>query len=403
MLFLAIFLLVFSVSLKNKNFEKNINSSISTLESEGTYPSYGVYPRKIVLDNFTDAIMLNTAYSADSNSFRSVMFNERYLSSVDEINQIKNLKSAYTKTTIIKSSYERYWHGYLVFIKPLLSLTSYQGIRYLLGFSLYSSFIFLLYLLFKKREFVKLISILFAALFVDFFYLGQSIHFAPVFLIGIISSILFLSKKIDRNKLPLLFFVVGILTSYFDFLSAPLVSFGFLLIVSTEQEKISYLIKSCLYWSAGYIVFGLSKWILMNVFFYNGALSNAFGHFLNRTIHQPDENFTYLKTIILNVNQLIGYEKLNKIIVLILFIILFSLFIFYRKKKINFSKIIYWLLAGSIPYIWYLIAANHSYLHVWFTYRTQFLSAVSGMIIYLELIDFNKIFKNRKINLKNIS
>ncbi len=399
---LALFSLYFSFLIKSNNFDNNTNRSIKTFEAEGIYPSFGLSSRKIVLDNFTDSLMLNTAFSVSNNAIDYTMFNERGLKSQGENNQILNLKASYEKNYTATSSYERYWHGYLIFIRPFLSIISYQEIRIILTISLFSAYFYLLFLLFKSKEYSKILALVLASFAVDLFYLGQSIQFSQVFLIGVFSSIYYLKRNNKLFDLYLLFFIIGMMTSFFDLLTAPLVTLGFLLLISNNNEKIIKLIKKCLAWGFGYILFWTSKWIILETFFYRGAINNAFTHVLNRSINQADQDFSHIRAILLNVKQLIGYDMNSKTISLLLFLILLLVFLFFRKKKINYLKILYWAVFASIPYIFYLLAANHSYLHVWYTYRAQFISVSAGFMAYLNLIDKKKLkLFIRKITFKS--
>jgi hypothetical protein len=172
-----------------------------------------------------------------------------------------------------------------------------------------------------------------------------------------------------------------------------------LLIVATllKNKNIKNIFIFCLSWSAGYLLLWFSKWMIVQVLFAPGAIVTAFNQIVNRTINQADVNFSHFNAVKLNFFQLIGYSRVNKIIVLFLFII-FSIFFLryftFRKDKIN--KVLPWILIGSIPYVWYLITANHSYLHVWYTYRDQFMSIVCVFLIAIEFIDWPHIKRDLK-------
>jgi hypothetical protein len=395
MLSLAILFLwlIYSINLNTKQaFNNNVAATLQTLESEGTYPTYGFYPRKIVLDNFTDALMLNTAYTAQGTNLKPMLLNQRYMAQDNKMDQIQGLKAAYNQTkNSSKTSYERYWHGYLIFLKPLLAIISYQKIRLLLGLILYSSLVCLLYLLLKRHKYCNVVAILLAALAVDFFYLNQSLQFSQVFLIGIIGSIISLIIQGKKQKIPLIFFIIGMLTSFFDLLTAPLVTLGFLIISTHEEENILKVLKNSFFWGLGYTIFWVSKWLLVEIFLKTGAIRDALGHVLNRTVNPADQNFSQIKAIILNVNQMIGYEKMSRIIWLAAVLASIIILVIFRRKKIQIKKTSYWILIALIPYAWYLITANHSYLHVWFTYRAQFISVAAAFLAYKQLVDWQKL------------
>ncbi len=387
--------------------KQNIGKTLNTLKKEGSYPSFGIPWRQIVLDNFTDTLMLNTVYSVDSkNPLKSALVNIRHDGNVDSINQISNLEKLYFNKDIQQVGYERYWHGYLIYLRPLLAIVSYSGIRIFITLLLYSSFIFFIYLSWKKLGKIITIAFILGLISVDFFYLGQSMQFSSVFLIGLLGGIYMILTYKNQHSLYILFFIIGALTSFFDLLTAPLITLGMLLIIATSLEKknkISIFLY-CLLWSIGYLLLWFSKWLIVQILFTPGAIVAAFNQIIDRTVNRADANFSHLNAVKLNFFQLIGYNRVNKIIILFIFIVSSIFFIRYfafKKEKIN--KVITWILIGIIPYLWYLIAANHSYLHVWYTYRNQFMSVVCLFLVAVEFIDWSYVRRDLKSIGKNIS
>ena len=373
--------------------DRSIGHSLETLKSEGTYPSTGLPFRRIVLDNFTDPLMLNIAYAGSESSLLEKAFlNTWSLEVSGGMNQIRNLESAYLGTSQATASYERYWHGYLIFLRPLLMVFSYDGIRVMISFVLFISFFALLYRIWKKVSPVRAVAVLVAAVGVDFFFLGQSMQFSQVFLIGIFSGLWYLRSGERKTPPYLLFFVTGALTSFFDLLTAPLVTLGFLLIVATDVSKRREIVLNIISWTLGYLLLWASKWLMLEFMFDNGSITDALGHVLNRTVTQADAQFSYFRVLQLNIQQLIGYDRTNKYFVLLVAIVMGSILGFFRKiNKVTLSRAAVWGGLALLPYIWYVLAANHSYLHVWYTYRAQFLSLAAGILLYSEVIDTKRI------------
>lgn len=78
------------------------NASLETLEDKGAlWQNVFIYSQGTILDNCTDHIMLRTALSQSGES-ESVFYR-----------------------AMDCNGYARYWHGYLVFLKPLLSVISF--------------------------------------------------------------------------------------------------------------------------------------------------------------------------------------------------------------------------------------------------------------------------------------
>lgn len=372
-----------------------IKQSVPVFQKEGTYPSYGLPFRQVALDNFDDALMTNMALTVDtSQPIRAAAFNAQAVDVTDPINQVKALTAGVTTNSPATSSYQRYWHGYLVYLRPLLTLMPYQGVRVVLHGVLFTLGIYFCSLLFQQKTWGRLAALITAALSVDFLYLGQSMQFSSVFILGLTAACIALTKGRHWKNLTILFFITGGLTSFFDLLTAPLVSLGLLLLVTTDHKQKKQLFLHLVFWSLGYATLWISKWIILELYFHHPAISEAVFHVVDRTVHAADADFTPLKALILNVRQLRGYAKSNKIFWLGAVMLAGVFFLVFRKKKVTaglLSELTTWGALASIPYAWYLLVANHSYLHVWFTYRNQLLSVAAAVLFYVTLIDWEKV------------
>lgn len=396
-IFIYLFLIIFFVlsltfisSFSSSFLKNNLSRSINELKKEGIYPTIGFPWRKIILDNFTNALMINVAYSIDNKKpFFSAMNNIFYDNKTDKNNQILNLEELYQKKDIRPVNYFRYWHGYLIYLRSLLVFFSYSEIRVILNLFLYLLFLYFVYLSWQRLGKKTTLAFILGFLAVDFFYVGFSLSFFSVFFIGLIFGVYLLKKDKEIRNPSYIFFIVGGLTSFFDLLSSPLVSLGILLLIFIKLRKfyLKEIFLGCFFFTLGYLLIWVSKWLIVESLFFSGAINQGISQILNRTISQPDIDFSYLKTLKLNLFQLIGYDKRNKIIVLLLSIFAtIFLIINFSFKKEKFKKIVSLLFVASLPYFWYLIAANHSYIHVWFTYRNQLMTVVALAMIYFELV-----------------
>ena len=388
----------------------SINESLITLKKEGTYPSVGISWRKIALDNFTDALMFNVAYSIDSNQpLKSSLLNLRLFDTSNSSDQIASLEklTLYQNHDYPQAGYDRYWHGYLIYLRPLLAIVSYSQIRIIITISLWLFFLYYVFLVWKRLGIRPIIALTFGLIAVDYFFIGKSIQFSGVFLVGILSSIYLLWRS--KNKyinLNILFFITGGLTSFVDLLTAPMVSLGILLFTTyITNNKPKDLITKPIYWSIGYLLIWFSKWVIAQLFYANNAISNAIGTIASRTIPQSNAGYNFITSINLNYLQLRGYDKQNKYILLYCLIMFFLIFLRYasiNKQKIKSS--IPWVLIGLIPYLWYTIATNHTYMHVWYTYRNQLVSVIALFMIATEFMDLPRFRSDlRKLLIKIVN
>lgn len=390
--FLFLISLIPSSSLNN-----SIASTITTFQKEGTYPTVGIPWRKIVLDNYTDPLMFNTAYALDSQEpIRSVLLNKRYEDPADHLNQISNLKKLYEEDVNANVGYERYWHGYLVYLRPLLVIFNYDTIRIINFVALYGGFLWLMFLSWKQLGKKVTTAFLIGFIAVDFFFIWKSLQFSGVFLIAIYASIYLLQTAKKTHNPFFIFFIVGGITSFIDLLTAPLITLGMMLIVyrSLYKSNLKDVVFYCIFWALGYLSLWFTKWLLVEVFISAGAIQNSFNQIVNRTVSEPDPNFTHINTLKLNIFQLIGYDKSNKIFVLgaaIVTAVFVLRYVSFDKKRLE--QMLVWSFLGIIPYAWYLVAANHSYLHVWYTYRTQFITVVCVFLLLAEFVDWKRVRK----------
>ena len=118
--------------LPTERMKSNVYSSIDTIEAE-CFDELLVDEYKATMSgNFTDCLMLHYAiYDGDHstldqslNIYRSESDPEEEWwpgrSLLDYLNGVEISKEV---------SYPRYWHGYLVFLKPLLLFTSFNSLR----------------------------------------------------------------------------------------------------------------------------------------------------------------------------------------------------------------------------------------------------------------------------------
>lgn len=397
----ALLLLLAVQYIPQKYLKNSIKTSLKALQTEGIYPSFGFHHRIIWLDNFDDALMLNTAYTSyEYQSVINSLLNYRIVVNENEPDQIMNLSVAYTNQSKNLSGYQRYWHGYLVFIKPLLIFFSYQKIRFLLLFLLFIELILVQKKVYFEHGLGRSVSLLIGFLFVDFLFLFKSIQFSQVFIIGLTMSLIFFQGKELKNSHALLFFVTGILTSFFDLLTAPLVSFGILILSTYNMQSPKTFFKFLLSWSIGYLSFWISKWLIVDFVFSTGTILRSINQVYLRTYGKVDNSFNVFNTLVLNFNQLIGTSKYELMIMIFLILILGIISLFFMKKRLTtkeINSIVCFGLLACLPYLWYMFAANHSYIHFWFTYRQQLLSVSSFIMIFNLSTNLKKISFLRKI------
>lgn len=252
----------------------NLEDSAPVFQQEGSYPRQLNWCSS-TLDNFTDALMLLTAAYEGKEPALDKAMNLYYELPMEQAPGVTKpvqgvLEYGSEAREVSVHRYTRYWGGYLIFLKPLLSVMNYQQIR-ILNQILQIGVILLLILLLKRSGcgwFILplLITLGLLPLLVN----AQSLTYSDVFYITMGGSCaLVLKWKRWRGSEKLLFFflILGILTSFFDFLTYPLVSFGIPICLyfclepdNSFLSSLKTLTFSGFAWSLGYAGMWSGKW-----------------------------------------------------------------------------------------------------------------------------------------------
>lgn len=243
-------LLLIVNTLPNDKMKKHILESVPIMESEGDYPEQIPGYISSRLDNYTDAIMLvSTAHKAET-SLVDRTINMYRVSYKDK--RPPEVLAAFGKGdegyTI--SSYSRYWHGYQVILKLLLLILNYQEIRYI-NMCLQNIIIsFAVITLWKKDLKLYIAPYLIMIYSLMPVSTALSLQFSTIFYLMNVASIILLNKfeKFEAEGNTLIFFLcVGIVTSFFDFLTYPLITLGvpltFYFVLSSQNTFLSSILK----------------------------------------------------------------------------------------------------------------------------------------------------------------
>lgn len=334
------------------------------------------------LDDYTDALMLLTAEdNNDRNPFTGSIFAYHFSRKDTFPNK---LITDLGNPENVHSQYSRYWHGYLLFLKPLLLFFNYSQIQILISFVAIGLVIGVSYCL-QKRKLSKYIipyGITVAVMFLP--AISLSIQYISVFAIlnlAIICILLF-SKQLEKNLNYFYFFlVVGMLTCYFDLLTFPVVTLGlplvvWLIVLNQKKtlgfaENLKQIIVNGIAWGIGYFGIWVGKWLLGSVItrqnLINSAMEAASTRASTTTAIEEISRLSAIKGAII--------EVFSAPVIFICIIILIALLILLATKKLRFEKEkalsnLWMLIIGLIPIAWYIVLANHSLWHLFFTYRT---------------------------------
>lgn len=200
--------------------------------------------------------------------------------------------------------------------------------------------------------------------------IGVSLQYAACFYVSMIGSLIVLKWNVKNEWM--LFLLLGIMTSYFDFLTYPIVTLGiplvFLIIKNADRisNPIIGIISNGLFWSIGYIGMWASKWIIGTAISSENVIYDAMLNIESRTSTSVDgEEITRIGTVF----RLIQATFFKWPYLLMLLGVVIYLFVKYHKTfKINQTAISL-AVVSLIPIAWFVLTANHSYIHPRLVYR----------------------------------
>ena len=415
---IAIFIIamVGTYMIPNKRINWHVSESLNQLKIEGVYQRLFFDTPAAQLDNFTDSWMLNLAVSADGKEpLKSAMKNPHRSTlsySKGEIDKVEDLEGVMTNKDYEVKSYSRYWHGYLTILRPLLVLFSYTEIRYINMFVLGLLFIITNMLVKKKLGMGIMISFFASIMMTMFIIVPMSLQFSSLFYITFISMIILLyyDKQIKEHKLGIyIFFIIGSITSFLDLLTAPVMTLGIplvtyiLLCQKNNEIKINpiintiEIIKMSIVWALGYGLTWATKWVVASIILKENVVSNALNQILARTSDTSWDIALTAKAVIEKNEDIIYTDFILKFIPILIIFWLIGI-IFYRKEKQEILNILPLFLIAIIPYAWYTVLKNHSYIHYWFTYRSLAVTTFSVLAFFVYSIDYTKIvYKLREL------
>lgn len=401
---ISIFVITMTISytLPNKNIINNTKESMPKLLAEGVYPKVFFDSYKSQLDNFTDSWMLNIAISADNKHPLKSSLENPYKESHEAKDKIDHLNKSLYQEDLLIGEYSRYWHGYQIVLRPLLLLFNYEQIRYLNMFGLMALFMAVAYLLKKELGTRYVASFLVSMIMIMFMISPMSLQFSSMFYMTFISMmvVLLYHKQIrNNNYLIYVFFIIGSVTSFLDLLTVPLLTLGLPLItyVLLEERNNRLItntidtIKASFIWAIGYGITWATKWVIATIVLKQNVISKALSQVLSRTSSEVGElEISKIDALKKNTDLLFdGFVIKLFIIALIIWLILFII-----SKRQNIIDILPILLISVYPILWYIILANHSYMHFWFTYRSLGVTLFAVLSFMMYSIDTDKL-KNK--------
>lgn len=416
-------LMILVYMLPVEGMKRNLRGSIDMLMKEGVRNSWAGFsykrpPRHMndndvsdamntirlyaIIDGQTDGTMLNMAVYRSGNAVHDAMMNPSlsYRSNSEFSNSIEVLSKVLNDNNHEESSistYPRYWHGYLIYLKPILMLFGMPGIRVI---NLILQFILLIMVILKMSQKIgKAYACAFslAVLVIDPVASVICLQYSDVYYITLLSMLVILSKNDSlrrTNRDYFLFMFTGIFTSFFDFLTYPFASLGMpaILYMLMNDDKLSgkflSMIKMSLSWGFGYFGMWASKWVIASLVTGHNVIINGINAALSRT-------GGYIRGLDVTWPHLFSYASSMRLFVpgvLILFAVIITscllIYISVRKGYTSASEIIPLCMTFLYPFVWYAVLKQHSINHYFFTYKLLSVSVFAVLCIIIKCLGY---------------
>ena len=424
---LSITLLVTSNFVSPEVLTRSIKRDVQEFTQDGDRPNVIGTESKYRLDRFTDSIMLMQSIpdrnmTAFENAIMAPFFD--YIPEEGRVSPTVSLQKFLEDESIENNNfYILYWHGYRVplrallpFLSPLQIITLNSALLLLLGLAVMEVF---------RRVGGWAMAIAFViALLATFSWIAPlSFQYFTCYLLAFIATLVLywmLKTKRGYTWIMPLFLAVGMLTSFFDFLTTPLLTFllpmTLLLVWNIKQGNkglYSDMVFAGAAWLFGYAVFWALKWAL-TAFAHCSELANDLfvGQITGRG-GSDGYGIEYRLEAVLNNIYFLGINPESRadlttfipaVMIVAACIFLSWLLLFFLTGR-NVSKLktaLPLLLICAGPYLWYFVLANHSLIHRWFTYRLQIASIFALLLFFILSLDWNHIYKKLISNSRDI-
>lgn len=377
---LGVILLCLAFLLPTSPIYEHVKNSSYIFVAEGEYP-YIDHDSAKILDNYTDSIMLgNAIFKKEDASLLEHALNVYRLQYDDSLPTYSLLASLNGYEGGSWAVYPRYWHGYLIFLKPLLLITDYLGIRTASQIACPMLAVLILAALLKCGHKKLVVPFLAVFLFLRSSAVALSLQNSAVFYLSMASvlCITLWNETLKKgNRFLYYFLVLGILTNYLDFLTYPIATLGIsavMYLAMTNHDDIVTKIRSiCFYslsWAFGYFGMWIGKWTAASALLGTNVFQDAMDQARFRVSNVVDgHRITPYDAIYKNMMVGFGGIKLLAAVILIL-ALLYGLFKCRFRPKPFLIHAMPYLLIGLMPFGWYTVLQNHSFIHPAFTYRS---------------------------------
>ena len=390
-------LLLGAFALPGEPVRKNLARSVPLLQQEGLYPEFFGF-KLFQMDNYTDTVMLFEAASADETDPLTAMMTATAYN-VDNFETLQDDLAAYldareagktgADTGLEPFSYARYWHGYLIWLRPLLLFLAYGQVRvvnYILFVLLAGA---LLWRLWRVCGRWPAVWFALSQIAVSAFFAPHQVQFFTCFAIAYAACLWVLACPRTAASLAVGLVAVGVCTSFLDLLVTPILTLGLPLTVwllDPRKEGNAPPLRRCgavlgvaVGWGAGYALCWAAKWVLASIVTGQDIIGDALHQASVRTSADTWHGIELTwPNIFRYVWDTLNSRGLFWPLLLALILLLAAAALCVRDRRALADALPLLLAALSAP-AWLALLRTHSIQHGWFTWRSLGVTVFAGL------------------------
>ena len=383
-----------------EHIRENVRKSAVIYEKENDDYRWAPGISSTLLDNFTDAIMINNAAFIGTGSVIDDAMNNPWVDYEDVSSKPLAMLKAASEDTLENATvvnYARYWHGYLVWLKPLLYFLTVSDIRVLNMCIQFTLLFFVLIELYKKKGYRIAIPFGLAILMINPVTTALCMQLSCIYYITLIAALFMLCTDLyKKDTYWHIFLWIGISTAYFDFLTYPLVGLGInlLLVLALRDDAVNNILESTkkiiagsAVWGMGYAGMWSGKWLISYLLTGDNTIADGIKNAKIRLSGDGAEEAGFDTNSIIQIIKYNLAELKNKPMLLVILIcVLLIVFIIVVKKykiSIHIQSMISLGIVACYPFFWFFILKNHSAIHRYMAHRNFAISIFAfGIFVF---------------------
>ena len=394
---------------------EHVYDSAQTIQQEGLYPEYFGF-KLFQMDNYTDTIMLfEAAAMGEQDPLTAMMTATAY--NVDNFETMAGDLAVYCERTIplatgaqkavqlVPFSYARYWHGYLIWLRPLLLVTDITGVRVVQYLVLAALFAAVAVLLRRRCGLRAAVWFAVSQLLVTAFWVPHQVQFFTCFAVAYAGCVWVLAKPRRSDDVCLALLALGVVTSFCDLLVTPVLTLGLPLVcwLLEPQQRLRAGTRQCgivvggsLTWGVGYLLCWASKWVLAGLVTGQNVIADALHQVGVRTAADSWHGMELTWSNILHFvyTTLAGKHLFWPLVLAV--VLLLALFAASIRDRQQLARALPLGLCALMTPAWFIVLRTHSIQHGWFTWRALGLTVFAGLAFLYYCCDVRQIAKRLK-------